>query len=63
MIAQQKPIPTTLEDINDALNTLQFNMDHKYHSAMEHFDLLRHMELLKSEKAEMEAKLKIICNR
>jgi uncharacterized coiled-coil protein SlyX len=58
MTPPQNSIPTTLEEINDALTALQFNIDHIYHSAMEHFDLLTRRDNLKSEKAKLEAKLK-----
>lgn len=47
-----------IEDISDKLITPQFDLDHKYHSAMEHFNLLRYKDNLKSEKAKLEAKLK-----
>jgi hypothetical protein len=53
----QKSIPTTLEGINDELTSIQSDMDHKCHSAMEHFDLLIHMTKRKSEKAKLEALL------
>ena len=58
MIAPQKPIPTTLEEINNELVALQFNLEHIYHSAMEHFDLLTHRDNLEAEKAKQEAKEK-----
>ena len=58
MIAPQSPIPTTLEEINSELTTLQFNMEHIYHSAMEHFDLLTRRDNLESKKAKLEVKEK-----
>lgn len=47
-----------IEDINDKLITPQFDLGHKYHSAMAHFDLLRYKGNPKSEKAKLEVKPK-----
>jgi hypothetical protein len=58
MTPSPKPIPTTLEDINDELIALQFNLEHIYHSAMEHFDLLTRKDDLESEKAKWEVEEK-----
>jgi hypothetical protein len=55
MIFLPKPIPTTLEAINDELATLDFSIKHIYHSAMEHFDLLEYRTKLLSKKAKLEA--------
>lgn len=51
---------TYLEDINDELASLQFDINHKYHSGMEHFDLLQYMDKLKQKKAELEMTLTTI---
>ncbi|MBE9594192.1 MAG: hypothetical protein IMF19_12040 [Proteobacteria bacterium] len=56
----QRNIQIAIEAINNELASLQFDIDHKHHSAMELFDLLSHMDKLKSEKAKLEAKLKAI---
>jgi hypothetical protein len=53
-----KNIQITIDAITDELASLQFDIDHKHHSAMEHFDLLSHRDNLKSEKAKLEAELK-----
>ena len=51
-------LKTHLEDINDELASLQFDIEHKYHSAMEYFDLTHYRDKLLLKKAELEAKLK-----
>jgi len=51
-------IKTHLEDINDKLASLQFDIEHKYHSAMEQYDLLDRKDKLILEKAELEAATK-----
>jgi hypothetical protein len=53
-------IKTSLEDINNKLTSLQFDIDHKYHSGMEHVNLLRSMDELKLRKAKLEVRLKYI---
>ena len=47
-----------LEDINDKLASLQFDIEHKYHPVMEHFDLLDRKDKLILEKAKLEAATK-----
>jgi hypothetical protein len=58
MTTLQRNIQIAIEAKNDELASLQFDIDHKHHSAMEHFDLLSHRNNLKLEKAKLEVKLK-----
>ena len=60
MTPPQNIIRKAIDDINDALTTLSWDIEHKYHSAMDHFDLLTHMNNLKAEKAKLEGELKSI---